>query len=70
MHERLSYMVDYYNLTPKKMDEIISKRENMIKNIEQRVKEKKFVLIAEIGVNYYDIAKEKRLWQLHISCLR
>lgn len=33
MHERLSYMVDYYKLTSKKMDEIISKRENMMKNI-------------------------------------
>lgn len=31
----------------------------MKKIIEDRIKENKFVLIAEIGVNYYDIAKEK-----------
>lgn len=29
----------------------------MIKTIEKRLQEGKFVLIAEIGVNYYDIAK-------------
>lgn len=31
----------------------------MKKIIENRIKENKFVLIAEIGVNYYDIAKER-----------
>lgn len=30
----------------------------MIKTIEKRLQEGKFVLIAEIGVNYYDIAKK------------
>lgn len=33
----------------------------MKKIIENRIKENKFVLIAEIGVNYYDIAKEKEI---------
>lgn len=33
----------------------------MINIIEQRMKENKFVLIAEIGVNYYDIATEKEI---------
>ncbi len=30
----------------------------MINNIENKIKQKRFVLIAEIGVNYYDIAKK------------
>lgn len=33
----------------------------MKKIIENRIKENKFILIAEIGVNYYDIAKEKEI---------
>lgn len=33
----------------------------MIKTIENRIKENKFVLIAEIGVNYYDISKERKI---------
>ena len=33
----------------------------MIHTIEDRIKNGQFILIAEIGVNYYDIAREKRM---------
>ena len=33
----------------------------MLDIIENRIKEGKFVLIAEIGVNYYDIAKKENI---------
>ena len=31
--ERLNWMVDYYNLSPSKMDEILLKRQNVLNNL-------------------------------------
>lgn len=41
----------------------------MINIIENRIKENKFVLIAEIGVNYYDIAAKNRITPIEAAKL-
>lgn len=41
----------------------------MKSTILQRIKENKFVLIAEIGVNYYDIAKERNITPMEAAKL-